>query len=84
MNILETYLTQIILNILQKKKIKTARAVLYIIKNLAANENNFNITRPEHEIGQNNFLREIETKFSILKNKNHLIYKKYLSIYNNI
>ncbi len=67
-----------------KKKIKTARAVLYIIKNLAANENNFNITRPEHEIGQNSFLREIETKFSILKNKNHLIYKKYLTIYNNI
>lgn len=67
-----------------QKRIKTARAVLYIIKNLAANENRFNITRPEYEIGQKNFLKEIETKQNILKDKNHLIYKKYLSIYNNI
>ena len=66
------------------KKKDTAKTVLYIIKNIAANENKFNITRPEHQIGSKKLLNKINKKIDKIFNEKNLIYKEYKELFDKI
>lgn len=69
---------------LSTKKKNKAKTVLYIIKNIAANENKFNITRPEHEIGTKKLLNEINKKIDKVFNYKNSVYKEYRELFNKI
>ena len=66
------------------KKKDTAKTVLYIIKNIAANENKFNITKPEHEIGSKKLLNQINKKIDKIFDEKNLIYKEYKELFDKI
>ena len=57
---------------------------MYIIKNIAANENKFNITKPEHEIGSKKLLNQINKKIDKIFDEKNLIYKEYKELFDKI
>ena len=71
------------INLSDKKK-DLAKTVLFIIKNIAANDNKYNFTKPEREIGNKNFLRDIDKNIVSISRSSSSFYKKYIQILEKI
>ena len=65
---------------MSSRKKDIAQAVLYVVKNIAANESKFNITKPEHEIGTKNLLKQINSKIDETFNYDSF----YIDVYGDI